>query len=833
MKERPILIAIIGYIIGILWGLYFKVNIALFYFFIIAIYFIYKEVFSYINSKRKFQIISIRRYFRYIKLLIRPNVIFIFIIFSIISNFIITRQEKKLEQIYDKEGELQFIGMVQSQKEEKEYYNRYQVKVIKSGELQELEGKYLYLQVKKENRKEFEYGDIVQIEGEYTKPEKQRNYGGFDYQAYLKTKKIVGIIKTSKIEVIGHKKAGFKEVCNSISLRIKNNMDQVFGEETASILKGLLLGDTSCMEEDLKEDFRIANMSHILAISGMHISYIMIGLTTFLSQKIGKRSTRIVVILVLMSYMFITGASPSVTRASVMGVLVMISGLVYRKNDIWTSLSISLFFILIHNPYAIMNVGLQLSYLGTIGIVIFNSFVSQLLDSIKFKPRKHRKQESKLLEKVKEILAVSISVQIMILPVMLYHFNLFGPYFILSNFLISFMIGPIILLGFVFIIISLLSVSCASLLFPLLEVGIQILVQISKVSDLPFSKIYMPTPDVTIIVVYYVWIVLVKYVYFAHHSESTTTQKRIKNITSLLKYKIRLKKKKCMTVLILLISIVLVFRGIPKELRIYFVDVGQGDCTFIVTPKNQTILVDGGGSELSQYDVGKNILIPYLLDRGYTKIDYIMISHFDRDHVGGILTIMEELQVKNVIFAKQEEDSNNYQEFIELVKEKNIKLRIVEKGNRIRIEDEIYFDLLWPPKKQIEENALNNNSIVAQLVYREFSMLFTGDIEEKAEKEILQDVNSNYLKATVLKVAHHGSKTSTTTEILKEIKPQVALIGVGKNNNFGHPSKETLEKLKNCNSKIYRTDESGEISITVNKKGKIVKIEKLLDRLNS
>lgn len=831
MKERPILIAVIGYIIGILWGLYFKMNIALFYFFIIAIYFIYQKNFSFINLKRKFQMISIRRYFRYIKLVIQPKVIYIFIIFSIISNFIMTRQEENLEQIYEKDGEAHFIGVVQSNKEEKEYNNRYQVKVIKSGKLPELEGKYLYLQVKKESIQELKYGDMVQIEGEYTKPEEQRNYRGFNVQTYLKTKKIVGIVKASEIEIIGRKKANlFKTLCHAISLQIKNNINQVFEEQTASMLKGLLLGDTSYVEEELKEDFRIANMSHILAISGMHINYIIIGLTTFFNRKIGKRSTKIVIILFLILYMFITGVSPSVTRASVMGVLVMISGLIYRKNDIWTSLSISLFFILINNPYSIMNVGLQLSYLGTIGIMLFYNFVFQLLDTIKLKHRSYKKRKSKWLEKMKEILAVSVSAQIMILPVMLYHFNIFGLYFILSNFFISVIIGPIILMGFVFIILSLLSISCASLLFPFLEGGIQILIQISKVSDLPFSKIYMATPNVAVIIVYYILIILVKYVYFAYHNKSTTTtQRRIKNIISLLKYKIRLKKKKSITILIILMSAVLVFRYIPKELRIYFVDVGQGDCTFIVTPQNQTILVDGGGSEFSQYDVGKNIVIPYLLDRGYTKIDYIMISHFDRDHVGGILSLMEELQVENVIFARQEENSNNYQEFIELVKEKNIKLIMVEKGSRIRIENEIYFDILWPQKKQMKENPFNNNSIVAKLVYHEFSILFTGDIEEKAEKEILQEINPSCLETTVLKVAHHGSKTSTTTDILKEIKPKIAFIGVGKNNNFGHPNNQIIEKLQDYGVKIYRTDENGEIIITVNKKGKIVNIEKHIE----
>ena len=204
-------------------------------------------------------------------------------------------------------------------------------------------------------------------------------------------------------------------------------------------------------------------------------------------------------------------------------------------------------------------------------------------------------------------------------------------------------------------------------------------------------------------------------------------------------------------------------------------------------------------------------MIPYILDRGYTKIDYVLISHFDSDHVGGILSLMRELKVKNVIISKQGEDSKNYQEFLKIVNEKNINVIIVEKGNKIIIEKEVYFEILWPKRKQIKDNILNNNSIVAKLVYNKFSMLFTGDIEEIAEREILEVVDNKKLNATVLKVAHHGSKTSTTEEILKIIRPQIALIGVGGNNKFGHPNDIILQRLNDIGSKIYRTDKTGEI----------------------
>lgn len=196
---------------------------------------------------------------------------------------------------------------------------------------------------------------------------------------------------------------------------------------------------------------------------------------------------------------------------------------------------------------------------------------------------------------------------------------------------------------------------------------------------------------------------------------------------------------------------------------------------------------------------GKNILLPYLLDRGIAKIDYLMVSHFDFDHYDGLLYVMENIKVNTVIIGKQFETSNNYEEFVKLVKQKNINVNVIEAGNRINIEDNLYFDTLWPDtKNKISDNVLNNNSLVCKLVYKDFSCIFAGDIEEKAEKAILQKYknNSKLLNATVLKVAHHGSKTSSSKEFLETVKPKIALIGVGKNNLFGHPNTEVLKRLE-------------------------------------
>lgn len=191
---------------------------------------------------------------------------------------------------------------------------------------------------------------------------------------------------------------------------------------------------------------------------------------------------------------------------------------------------------------------------------------------------------------------------------------------------------------------------------------------------------------------------------------------------------------------------------------------------------------------------------------------------------------MQKLKVEKIIIPKQFEKSENYKKFLEIIKNKKIKAHIVEAGQKINIEKELYFDILWPNSKNIiSENSINNNSLVCKVMYKNFSCIFTGDIEKVAEEEILKQYkNSNKLKANVLKVAHHGSKSSSIEEFLETVKPQIALIGVGKNNTFGHPNKDVLKRMEEEGCKIYRTDENGEITIRFNEKGKMW-IDKMLN----
>ena len=796
--KRPIVIALIGYIIGIIWELYLnKISIAL----IILICFLI-IIFSKNSNIKK--------------------ILILIIAFIFISKINIHIQEKKYNNLYNNLEKGEFIGTIVECKKETAYKIQYKIKIESVNNDIKYKNTYLLLYIDK-NFSDIKYADKIMFSGTYSKANKAKNYKAFDYSEYLKTQKIYGILNAEKstIKIIKHNNSSkFNIFINKIKGKINSNLDFIIKNENKELLKGILLGNTEEIDEELKENFRTSNMYHLLAVSGTHVSFVVLGIVFILGKiNINKKISKVLCSIILIFYMVLIGFTPSVTRACIMAIISSLAFNFYKKSDVMNNIAISLFIILINNPYSIKSLSLLLSYFGTIGIIYFYNIVYEKLKFIQ-------------LEKVRKMLSVSISAQITIMPIIIFNFNTFSLTFFISSLLYSFIIGAILILGYILIIISFINLFIASKIAIIVNSLLKILIYISNFSSkIPFSKIYLPTPSFLSIVIYYIVIFLASYI--------------LKNK----KYNYNILLKIC--IIVFIISTILnYFYGINiGKLKIHFIDVGQGDACLIIGENNTKILIDGGGS--SSYDVGKNVLLPYLLDRQITCLDYIIISHFDDDHVGGLLTILEELKVKNVIIGKQPEDSENFEKLKKIIKKKKIKIIVVGADDpvcpqtqenkeelrinnvgvdvlgdpkRIYIEEKLYFDLIWPDtQNKISENPLNNNSLVIKLNYKNFSMLFTGDIEELAEKQIIQKYKENpeIIKSTVLKVAHHGSKTSSTQDIINIIKPQIALIGVGENNKFGHPNKEIIKRLKDIGAKIYRTDQDGEITITVNKNGTI------------
>lgn len=781
----------IAWIFGIIWGLYLKISIVLF---VIPLIFTY----TYLIIKKK---IRLRKY------------VILFLVSVIISNIQITLLEKSFDEKYKNVSEnLEIVGTIISNPMDKQYKNQYILKVEKINENKSYKNTNLQLNVKKEE-KLLSYGDKIIIKGNFEEASSARNEGGFDYKQYLKSKNVYGIISVDKKDIKLIKKNNVDVIdllANKVSNSMKIKIEQNLSNETSKLLSGILIGNKNNLQKEIQEDFRNSSLSHVLAISGMHVSYIMLGITFVINKmKFNKKISKIITIFILLFFIILTGKTASVTRACFMSSYIILASLFHKKAHVLASISISLLIILIINPYLILDIGLQLSYGGTIGIVLIYPILKKLKKKKEDKNSKFKKIIHKVKEKILDIILITISANLVIFPIVLFHYNTISFTFIISNLLISPIIGIIIILGFISVFASYIISPISKVMFLILQTFLNLLIKIAHFcAELPFSKVYFPTPKIYVIIIYYVFLIFI----ILERNKIIVIKK--------------INKKIIIIFVIIIIILNLILNFIPKTFTISFIDVGQGDSMLISTPKGKKILIDGGGSrDEESFNIGKQTLIPYLLNKGITKLDYILISHFDSDHATGVAQILGKIDVSSIILTRQLEENDIYRHILSIAKEKKIKLIYVKEGDVLKIGG-IKISIIHPENKLMINNPMNNNSIVCKVEYNSFSMLLTGDIEMEAEELILRK-NIN-LKADVLKVAHHGSKTSTTGEFLKAINPKVALIGVGKNNNFGHPSNEVIQRLKENGTRIYRTDENGEISITVNKKGRIIKIQRCI-----
>ena len=762
--KRPLLIAAIAYINGILIGVYLRKSIPLFV--------ILSIIVSLITSFKK-------NTYR--------NAICMYLIVMCISSIYVYNKNLNYESKYKKydNKNISIEGTIISDIEEKEYNYTFTIRT---------KDDYFLVNLKK-NKEEIslKYGDKLQISGEYQEPNKARNYKGFDYKNYLKTNKIYGIIRVDSYAniTIKHQKnlSNFKLLIHKIREKLKQNIQELLTKETYALGIGILIGDNSRINEKIVEDFKNSNLSHMLAVSGAHINYVVLTVSIlFTKKRAGIKAQRVVTIMMMLFFMELTQMTSSVVRAGISCIIYMLASLLYRKADVINAMAISTLLILLNNPFKLFDIGFQLSYAGTLGIILFCKLINIPL-------------KNKLLKYLKDSIIISISANIFIIPIMMYQFNTISLTFILSNLLAGPLLGISIILEIIVLLISFMSINIAAIPAKVLNILLILIINIANwFSNIEISKIYVITPQIISIVAYY-----------------------------LICAAIILKKKNRKIIVIIMLTVLIInLFPTPKKLRINFIDVGQGDSTLIRTETNKVILIDSGGSTASSsFDVGNKVLLPYLLDRRIKKIDFIIVSHFDADHCQAFETVIDNINVRKVVVCKQSMITQEYLNIINKCKKKNIKIIVVERGDKLKIDKRTEFEILHPGERFLDDGkgGLNANAIVCKMNYKLnngkiFSILFTGDIEVEAEKE-LEQVYGKKLKADILKVAHHGSKTSSREEFIKLVSPKIALIGVGENNKFGHPADITLERLEKENIKVYRTDQMGEVSITINKNGEI------------
>ena len=630
------------------------------------------------SQENKFK--SVEQIIKYIKKHFKYNVILVFIILSTISNTIILYLNYDYDNRYTdiEKEEVNIIATIVSTPIEKEYKYVCKIKIESINKNKKYKGTHLQLSIPKrkgeEGRLLFIYGDVIKFNGIYEKGTVQRNYKGFSYCEYLKSIKIYGTIKSSSnIDVLKKDNISIiTKLANSANNKISYSINEILPERTKYLFLGILIGDTVNVSDEIEEDFKDSNLSHMLAVSGSHITYIIISIS-FVTDKIkyNKRKSKILICISLIFFMYITGFSASVVRACIMGIIILLSGLFYRKADIWSSISLSLLIILIVNPFSIKDIGLILSFGGTIGIIVFYKNILNAIGGVKSIDINYKKVNKELfltilkktLNIVKENFAVTISAQIVIFPIMILNFGTVSFTFFISNILAGPIIGFITIFGFICVSISFISINLGCFFSLVLNFFLEILLSIAKyIAILPLSKVYVIIPSTLTVLSYYITIFCINYIFLSELAY-TKYPRRLKNnyidndnnyinmsktrrIENILHIKrkifesIKREKEKLKTyyriISILIIGLIFIFimyYKSPKDLKIFFIDVGQGDSTLIVTPYGKKVLIDGGGSrDMSSFDVGESTIVPYLLKRKIRTLDYVMISHFDADH---------------------------------------------------------------------------------------------------------------------------------------------------------------------------------------------------------
>ena len=600
---------------------------------------------------------------------------------------------------------------------------------------------------------------------------------GFNYRRYLNSNGYYGSIMADKCKIIKTEFSSMNLVYG-VQNYISDTLGKYLTKNFSGILSGMIIGDTSNISSEIKADFQKTGLTHLLAVSGSNVAMVILFSNYMVVKLFGKRYSDYISIIFIIFFVLISGASPSVVRAGIMAILNLLANVFIRRTDSVNNLIVASFVILIYNPLTLINVGFLLSFAGTIGIITFSKDIRKFIDKYI------------TIKTFAEIISLNLSAQIMILPITIYFFNSFSLVGILANLLIIPVISFLTFSGISILFSSLISASISKIVSLVINlITNYVLAVIKFLEPLDFLNITIPTPALWMIVSYYIVL------YLKYSKYKMKNQNYILRVSESKNNLFKLMVLKGMKILICTIIIFgILLNCLPRNYtEITAIDVGQGDSFLIVTEEGKRILIDGGGSETTDYDVGKNILMPYLLDRGFMKVDYIFVSHAHADHIDGIYTIVENFEVGKIFIGPQLVNDEKIMRLKEIVKEKKVEIIEIFEGNKIKIED-LEFEILYPPKEVIEENV-NNLSLIMKLNCNGKEILFTGDAEEKVEEYLIKKYPSQ-LDVDILKVGHHGAKTSSSEEFIKNVSPSISIISVDKDNNYGHPNKDVLKRLE-------------------------------------
>lgn len=530
---------------------------------------------------------------------------------------------------------------------------------------------------------------------------------------------------------------------------IKNTLYQKINKlKSSNYIKTLLFCDNT-LSKEIKESYRINGISHLFSVSGMHINFFVSIIYLYLNKiTYNKRIKYLITNIFIITYLILFPSS-SLLRSTVMSILYSINYLLKLKIKKIDILLLTLGVSLLINPFIIYDLGYIYSYTITFFLVLSSSTL-------------------KKKNKINKIIYISLLSFLVSIPITIYNSFEINIISILLNIIlvpiISIIILPLTILTYIFPILD-------SILYLFTNTLETISLFISKIN---ITKIIFPKPSLLIVVLYY--------------------------IIFLLSYQ----NKKYFYLNIILLIIIYISPYLNSNFEVVMFEVGEADCHLIKYPYNKnTILIDTGKNE---YKI-KNEVIPYLKSIGIKKIDYLIITHGDEDHIGGSITLINNFQVKNVILNKGT-FTDIEKELIKNLNKKKIPHQI--NINKINLSNHTIYLL-----NNTKYNNENDNSIITYFTYQKYKFLYMGDASITTEDNLLENYNLNNI--SILKVGHHGSNTSSSKDFISQINPSISLISVGENNIYHHPNKEVINNLSK--SRIYRTDINNMVKLTINSKG--------------
>jgi len=653
-----------------------------------------------------------------------------------------------------------------------------------------------------------DYGDRVEIRSPLRRPTHARNPGAFDYRDYLQGEDIYATLSVrSAAEVSVVERLAGAELVERVVLPLRRHVRSAITGNlegaSAGLLLGLLLGEKRPVSTEVREQFRRAGLAHALVVSGMHVGIVAVFVLNAL-RLCGIRDALSCVgtMAVLLLYAAVTQAHPPVVRAVIVACIVLGGRVIEREGDMYNSLGLAALCILVLWPASLLGLSFQLSFAATVAIVGLHAPLAHLFP-VRWRDAGHWRGQYIVLP-----LCVSLAAQLGTGPLIALHFQQWSPIGLLANLIVAPLLAAALGLGLLAVIFY--------ALWPLLATVFNaanylvltgLLSVVEYCATLPIATISVPRPDA----LFFSFIALF-YPLLAHMSKNVAARKA--------------------GLFLLLIWLNFMLWGhvySRRDLRAVFLDVGQGDAAFLRFPNGRTMVVDGGYRS-PEYDYGTRVLVPFLRHSNIRRIDVVVASHPHSDHIGGLVALLEQVEVEHYIDSGQEYDSWTARRLKQLIAEKKIIYHRVAAGDSLAGLGGVGGLIMHPTPVFVDSagaspHGLNNGSVVLKLTYGETDILFTGDIEKETNSALL--AWGARLESDVLKVAHHGSRTSSQDIFLAAVGAKWAVMSVGQFNKFGHPSAEVLARFAREEVELLRTDQRG--AVLLRSDGTNIEVGTMLD----